>query len=63
MITLKPFSQANFEKFISLVSDYLKANGWTVYHIMEIEKSTKHTYTKPAKVIDGKVSYEEMTLL
>ena len=46
----------------SLVSDYLKANGWTVYHIMEIEKSTEHTYTKPANIIDGKLSYEERML-
>ena len=47
----------------SLVSDYLKAKGWIVYHIMEIEKSMEHTYTKPAKIIDGKLSYEEMLLL
>ena len=47
----------------SMVSDYLKANGWTVYHIMEIEKSTEHTYTKPTKIIDGQLSYEERTLL
>ena len=46
----------------SLVSDYLKANGWIVYHIMETEKSTEHTYTPPAKIINGKLSYEEMTL-
>ena len=47
----------------SLVSDYLKVNGWTVYHIMEIEKATEHTYTKPAKIIDGRLSYEENTFL
>jgi uncharacterized protein (DUF488 family) len=47
----------------SLVSDYLKANGWIVYHIMEIAKSTEHTYTPPAKIIDGKLSYEERALL
>jgi len=47
----------------SLVSDYLKAKGWIVYHIMEIEKSMEHTYTKPAKIIDGKLSFEEMLLL
>jgi uncharacterized protein (DUF488 family) len=47
----------------SLVSDYLKVNGWAVYHIMEIKKSTEHTYTKPAKIVDGKLSYEERLLL
>ncbi len=47
----------------SLVSDYLKLNGWTVYHIMETAKATEHTYTKPAKIIDCKLSYKENTLL
>ena len=43
----------------SLVSDLLKLNGWNVYHIMEIGKAEEHTYTQPAKIIDGKLSYEE----
>ena len=47
----------------SMVSDYLKAEGWTVNHIMDIGKSTEHTYTAPAKIIDGRLSYEERTLL
>ena len=47
----------------SLVSDYLKLNGWMVYHIMEINKSEEHHYTQPAKIIDGKLSYGERTLL
>ena len=47
----------------SLVSDYLKLNGWKVVHIMDIGKSTEHTYTPPAKVINGKLSYGENTLL
>jgi len=47
----------------SLVSDYLKLNGWMVYHIMETGKATEHTYTKPAKIIDGRLSYKENTLL
>ena len=47
----------------SMVSDYLKAEGWTVNHIMDIGKATEHTYTAPAKIIDGRLSYEERTLL
>ncbi len=47
----------------SLVSDDLKIKGWKVYHIMDIEKSTEHTYTSPAKIVDGKLSYGENTLL
>ena len=47
----------------SMVSDYLKLNGWTVNHIMEINKAEEHRYTQPAKIIDGKLSYEENSLL
>jgi uncharacterized protein (DUF488 family) len=47
----------------SMVSDYLKAEGWTVCHIMDIGKSTEHTYTAPAKIVDGRLSYEEKRLL
>jgi|ERR1019366_8960214 uncharacterized protein (DUF488 family) len=38
----------------SLVSDYLKVNGWTVIHIMGIAKGEEHPYTSPAR-IDGKL--------
>ncbi|RYM36126.1 DUF488 domain-containing protein [Brumimicrobium glaciale] len=41
----------------SLLSDYLKCDGWTVLHIMEIDKGTEHPYTKPAKIINGKLDY------
>lgn len=47
----------------SMVSDYLKLHNWTVFHIMETGKATEHTYTKPANIVDGKLSYEEHTLL
>jgi uncharacterized protein (DUF488 family) len=47
----------------SLVSDYLKLNGWLVHHIMEIGKATEHTYTAPAKIINGQLSYREQALL
>src|SRR4051812_25119131 len=32
----------------SLVSDYLKFNGWIVMHIMDVNKAVEHPYTKPA---------------
>lgn len=41
----------------SLVSDYLKLDGWTVLHIMGVGKSTEHPYTAPAKIKDGKLVY------
>lgn len=46
----------------SLVSDYLKLHGWKVHHIMEVGKATDHTYTQPAKIINGKLTYGEDTL-
>jgi len=42
----------------SLLSDYFKFQGWTVTHIMGAGKSSEHTYTQPAKVSDGILSYE-----
>jgi len=41
----------------SLVSDYLKNEGWTVLHIMGIGKSTEHPYSAPAKIMNGKLNY------
>ena len=41
----------------SLVSDYLKANGWTVMHISAVGKATEHPYTQPARILDGKLNY------
>lgn len=41
----------------SLVSDYLKSLGWEVIHIMGLNKSEEHPYTKPARIVNGKLSY------
>lgn len=41
----------------SMVSDYLKAAGWEVWHIMGIEKAEEHPYTAPARIVDGMLSY------
>ena len=43
----------------SMVSDYLKAKGWNVMHIMAIGKATEHPYTSPAIVENGIVSYSD----
>lgn len=41
----------------SMVSDILKARGWTVWHIMSLNHQTEHPYTKPAHLIDGELVY------
>lgn len=46
----------------SLVSDYLKIRGWQVWHIMDTGKATEHPYTKPARVINGRLYYNEAGL-
>lgn len=43
----------------SMVSDYLLSIGWKVLHIMGPEKGTEHTYTKPARLADGKLTYHQ----
>lgn len=45
----------------SLVSDYLKLNGWIVQHIMEIGKNVEHPYTKPAKIVNGQLTYPKLS--
>lgn len=42
----------------SMVSDYLKAKGWKVMHIMGLGKGQEHPYTQPARVVDGELSYK-----
>ncbi len=46
----------------SMVSDYLKAKGWTVLHIMAAGKTQEHPYTQPAKIVDGHVFYTDENL-
>lgn len=43
----------------SMVSDYLKAKGWTVLHIMAPGKVQEHPYTSAAIVIGNKVCYSD----
>ncbi len=41
----------------SLISDYLKANGVEVAHIMAAGKSEAHPFTSAARIINGELSY------
>ncbi|MFD2909418.1 DUF488 family protein [Flavobacterium ardleyense] len=43
----------------SMVSDFLKAKGWNVLHIMGLGKIQEHRYTAPARIVDDKVVYTE----
>jgi uncharacterized protein (DUF488 family) len=48
----------------SLISDYLKARGIEVMHILDANKIEPHPYTSAARIVDGKLSYAaENTLL
>jgi uncharacterized protein (DUF488 family) len=42
----------------AMISDYLKLRGWEVMHIMGVGKAKEHPYTSPAKIVNGKLSYE-----
>jgi len=41
----------------SLVSDYLKAAGHTVIHIIDQAKTEEHPFTSAARIVDGELSY------
>ncbi len=41
----------------SMISDYLKAAGWEVRHIMEAGKWKEHPYTAPARIENGELTY------
>jgi uncharacterized protein (DUF488 family) len=47
----------------SLISDYLKVRGIEVIHIFDANKAEPHPYTSAARVVNGKLSYTETTLL
>jgi len=46
----------------SMVSDYLKAKGWTVLHIMAPGKTEEHPYTSPARIVGEGVVYSDEKL-
>lgn len=41
----------------SLISDYLKAGGHIVTHIMDKTKTEAHPFTSAARIVDGELSY------
>jgi uncharacterized protein (DUF488 family) len=41
----------------SLISDYLKATGHTVIHIIDEKKTEEHPFTSAARIVDGELSY------
>jgi uncharacterized protein (DUF488 family) len=41
----------------SLISDYLKAEGHEVIHILDEKKTEEHPFTSAARLVDGKLSY------
>lgn len=43
----------------SLVSDYCKMHGWTVMHIMGMEKMEEHPYTSPARIVGDHLIYRK----
>ena len=42
-----------------LVSDYLKARGVEVIHIVDAKKAEPHPWTSAATIVDGQLSYAE----
>ena len=42
----------------SMISDFLKAAGVTVLHIMGAQKVAEHPYTAAARIVDGHLTYE-----
>ncbi|PWT80482.1 MAG: hypothetical protein C5B58_11465 [Acidobacteria bacterium] len=47
----------------SLISDYLKARGIEIVHIVDVNKTEQHPYTSAARIVNGKLSYAENTLV
>jgi len=41
----------------SLISDYLKAKGATVLHIVREGKAEEHPFTSAARIVNGELSY------
>jgi uncharacterized protein (DUF488 family) len=41
----------------ALISDYLKARGTEIIHILDAKKSEPHPFTSAARFVDGTLSY------
>jgi uncharacterized protein (DUF488 family) len=44
----------------SLISDYLKAHGIEVIHILDEKKTEPHPFTSAAKIVEGALSYKAL---
>jgi uncharacterized protein (DUF488 family) len=47
----------------ALISDFLKARGIEVVHIVDADKIEAHPFTSAARIVKGKLSYESDSLL
>jgi len=47
----------------SLISDYLKARGVEILHILDHNKVEPHSFTSAAKIVNGELSYADETSL
>ena len=47
----------------SLISDYLKARGIEVVHILNATKTDPHPYTSAARIVNGGLSYRALSLV
>jgi uncharacterized protein (DUF488 family) len=47
----------------SLISDYLKARGIEMMHILGANKTEAHPYTPAAQIVNGELSYRSESLL
>ena len=47
----------------SLISDYLKARGMEVLHVLGANKVEPHPYTSAARIVNGELSYQHESLL
>ena len=45
-----------------LISDYLKAAGHSVIHIIDEKKTEEHPFTSAARIIDGELSYRGLLI-
>jgi uncharacterized protein (DUF488 family) len=44
----------------SLIADYLKLRGSVVIHVVDATHTQVHPYTSAARIVDGKLSYEDL---
>lgn len=46
----------------SMISDFLKAQGWTILHVMNNPQTVEHPYTAAARIANGRVYYSDENL-